>query len=43
MYNEGNKEMDESRQGEATMLEANGISNGKKLFLESYGCAMNFF
>jgi tRNA-2-methylthio-N6-dimethylallyladenosine synthase len=24
------------------MLEANGLSNGKKLFLESYGCAMNF-
>ncbi|MFM2156674.1 MAG: (Dimethylallyl)adenosine tRNA methylthiotransferase MiaB, partial [Bacteroidota bacterium] len=42
MYNEGNKEIDESRQGEATMLEANGLSNGKKLFLESYGCAMNF-
>ncbi len=42
MYNEGNKEIDESRQGEATMLEASGISNGKKLFLESYGCAMNF-
>jgi tRNA-2-methylthio-N6-dimethylallyladenosine synthase len=42
MYNEGNKEIDESRQGEATMLETNGISNGKKLFLESYGCAMNF-
>lgn len=42
MYNEGNKEIDESRQGETTMLEASGISNGKKLFLESYGCAMNF-
>jgi len=33
MYNEGNKEIDESRQGEATMLEASGVSNGKKLFL----------
>lgn len=42
MYNEGNKVIDESRQGEATMLEASGVSNGKKLFLESYGCAMNF-
>ncbi len=42
MYNEANKEIDESRQGEATMLEASGASNGKKLFLESYGCAMNF-
>ena len=34
------KTIDESRQGEALMLE--GKSNGKKLFLESYGCAMNF-
>ena len=42
MYNEGNKVIDESKQGEAIMLEANGVSNGKKLFLESYGCAMNF-
>ncbi len=32
--------MDESRQGEALVLEGKG--NGKKLFLESYGCAMNF-
>ena len=36
----GDKTMDESRQGEALVLEGNG--NGKKLFLESYGCAMNF-
>ncbi len=42
MYNEGNKVIDESRQGEATMLEAKVQLNGKKLFLESYGCAMNF-
>jgi tRNA-2-methylthio-N6-dimethylallyladenosine synthase len=34
------KDMDETRQGEAiSMKEAKG---GKKLFLESYGCAMNF-
>ena len=42
MYNDGNKVIDESRQGEATMLESSGQGNGKKLFLESYGCAMNF-
>ena len=36
----GDKTMDESRQGEALVLEVNG--NGKKLFLESYDCAMNF-
>lgn len=36
------KEIDESRQGEAIQLETSGASNGKKLFLESYGCAMNF-
>ena len=37
-----NKEIDESRQGEAIQLSAAAESNGKKLFLESYGCAMNF-
>ncbi len=36
----GDKTIDESRQGEALVLEGN--SKGKKLFLESYGCAMNF-
>src|SRR5688572_8834764 len=36
-----NKEMDESVQGTATMIET--IQDGtKKLFLESYGCQMNF-
>lgn len=35
------KEIDESVQGQATMLESpNG--EGKKLYLESYGCQMNF-
>lgn len=34
------KTIDENRQGEALMI--NGKSNGKKLYLESYGCAMNF-
>lgn len=37
-----NKEIDESRQGEAIVVQKATISNGKKLYLESYGCAMNF-
>jgi tRNA-2-methylthio-N6-dimethylallyladenosine synthase len=38
-----NKEHDESRQGEALILEpAAGKHNGRKLYIESYGCAMNF-
>ncbi len=36
-----NKIIDESKQGEALMIE-NTSSSGKKLFLESYGCQMNF-
>ncbi len=36
-----NKVIDESRQGEAMMMES-GNNSGKKLFLESYGCQMNF-
>ena len=36
----GDKTIDESRQGEAFVLDMN--KKGKKLFLESYGCAMNF-
>lgn len=36
----GDKTIDESRQGEALVLDGKG--SGKKLFLESYGCAMNF-
>src|SRR5687768_6746111 len=36
-----NKELDESVQGTATMIEA--VQDGvKKLYLESYGCQMNF-
>ena len=31
----------EERQGEALMMEGN-VPNGRKLYLESYGCAMNF-
>lgn len=37
-----NKVIDESIQGEALMIEKPEKANGKKLFLESYGCAMNF-
>ncbi|MEP6611691.1 MAG: MiaB/RimO family radical SAM methylthiotransferase [Mucilaginibacter sp.] len=33
---------DESRQGEALLLTPKDNSNGRKLYIESYGCAMNF-
>ena len=33
---------DESRQGKALVLPVNGKNNGRKLYIESYGCAMNF-
>lgn len=36
------KTHDESRQGEALMLEADADKSGRKLYIESYGCAMNF-
>jgi tRNA-2-methylthio-N6-dimethylallyladenosine synthase len=36
-----NKVIDETKQGEATMVQSLN-TNGKKLYLESYGCAMNF-
>ncbi|MFM6975939.1 MAG: tRNA (N6-isopentenyl adenosine(37)-C2)-methylthiotransferase MiaB [Sphingobacteriaceae bacterium] len=37
------KEHDESRQGEALMLDGQQQqANGRKLYIESYGCAMNF-
>ena len=42
MFQEKIKAIDESRQGEAIYAENTGIKNGKKVFLESYGCAMNF-
>lgn len=38
----GNKVIDESRQGEALMVEGTGERPAKKLYLESYGCQMNF-
>ncbi len=37
-----NKTIDESRQGEILDLALEANKGGKKLFLESYGCAMNF-
>jgi len=39
---EKNKVIDESRQGEALILGENANNSGKKLYIESYGCAMNF-
>ena len=36
------KKIDESKQGEALLLNKNTDKNSKKLYLESYGCAMNF-
>src|ERR1700742_2737987 len=37
------KTHDESRQGEALVQEpVKGKNNGRKLYIESYGCAMNF-
>ncbi|NND77180.1 MAG: tRNA (N6-isopentenyl adenosine(37)-C2)-methylthiotransferase MiaB [Flavobacteriales bacterium] len=38
----GNKEIDEARQGEALVIEQEVSKSEKKLYLESYGCAMNF-
>ena len=35
------KIIDENKQGETLILEAKG-DNQRKLFIESYGCAMNF-
>ncbi len=40
--NPENKIIDESRQGEPLMMVENSNSGGRKLYLESYGCAMNF-
>ncbi|MFN8714769.1 MAG: tRNA (N6-isopentenyl adenosine(37)-C2)-methylthiotransferase MiaB [Bacteroidota bacterium] len=36
------KVIDENRQGEAIMLEGKAAEGSRKLFLESYGCQMNF-
>lgn len=37
-----NKVIDEARQGEAIEIQSNGSENAKKLYIESYGCQMNF-
>ncbi len=42
MLTTSNKEIVESRQGEALVVESSFKSKGKKLYLESYGCQMNF-
>ena len=36
------KTHDEERQGEALILDSPVLRNGKKLYIESYGCQMNF-
>lgn len=36
------KDIDENRQGEATLVASGENATGKKLYVESYGCAMNF-
>ena len=41
MEHNHNKVIDEGRQGEALELDNANIS-GKKLYVESYGCQMNF-
>lgn len=38
----GNKVIDETRQGEALLVPTGEKENGKKLYIESYGCQMNF-
>ncbi len=43
MLREGIKEIDESRQGEAiTIDQAVGKNKNRKVYIESYGCQMNF-
>lgn len=36
------KTIDKSKQGEALLMDSTPSNNTKKLYLESYGCAMNF-
>ncbi len=38
----GNKVIEEDIQGDATLIESEEVGNGKKLYIESYGCQMNF-
>lgn len=37
-----NKVIDESRQGQATMTKGEGTEGKKKMYIENYGCQMNF-
>ena len=39
---QGAGQHDETRQGEALVIDAPQSASGRKLFIESYGCAMNF-
>jgi tRNA-2-methylthio-N6-dimethylallyladenosine synthase len=41
MFEYSNKVIDEARQGEAILIDSSN-NTGKKLYLESYGCQMNF-
>ncbi len=36
------KVIDEQAQGNSTLVEAPEMQNGRKLYIESYGCQMNF-
>jgi len=38
----GNKVIDEAVQGSATLLADTDKTNNKKVYIESYGCQMNF-
>ncbi len=42
MLTGSDKIIEESKQGTATLAPEPFVKNGKKLYLESYGCAMNF-
>ncbi len=41
-FSHSTKTHDEVRQGEALVIDAPVSTNGRKLYIESYGCAMNF-
>ncbi len=42
MFQSQNKVIEESRQGEATLLKTNNEHENRKVYIESYGCQMNF-
>lgn len=42
MFQSQNKVIEESRQGEATLLKTNNEPKNRKVYIESYGCQMNF-